>query len=186
MSPNPGSAATTPAPFGTLSFERVLLPHRSLPPRSFHLLMLTLGLISLSVGIGFVSIGAWPVMGFFGLDVALVYFAFRLNYRSARRSETIRLAGDAFTVERISVRGERRVWQFQPFWLRVILEEWGAERNRLLVASHGRSLVIGDIVTPAARRELAASIREALNRWRDALNPAGAATHHKPSTSFKP
>ena len=84
------------------------------------------------------------------------------------------------------MRGERRVWQFQPFWLRVILEEWGAERNRLLVASHGRSLVIGDIVTPAARRELAASIREALNRWRDALNPAGAATHHKPSTSFKP
>ena len=46
----------------------------------------------------------------------------------------------------------------------------------LLVASHGRSLVIGDIVTPAVRRELAASIREALKCWRDTLNPAGAAT----------
>jgi uncharacterized membrane protein len=149
--------ATAPAPFGGLSFERVLLPHRSLPPRGFHLLMLILGLISLAVGIGFVSIGAWPVMGFFGLDVALVYIAFRLNYRSARRSETIRLAGDVFTVERVDVRGERRMWRFQPFWLRVIL-------------------VIGDIVTPAVRRELAASIREALRRWRDTLNPAGAAT----------
>ena len=186
MSPNPGSAATTPAPFGTLSFERVLLPHRSLPPRSFHLLMLTLGLISLAVGIGFVSIGAWPVMGFFGLDAALVYIAFRLNYRSARRSETIRLAGDAFTVERVSVGGERRMWRFQPFWLRVILEEHGDEWNRLLVASHGRSLVIGDIVTPAVRRELAASIREALKHWRDTLNPAAATTHQRPSTSFKP
>jgi len=168
--------ATTPAPFGGLPFERVLLPHCSLPPRGFHLLMLILGLISLSVGIGFVSIGAWPVMGFFGLDVALVYFAFRLNYRSALRSETIRLAGDVFTVERVDVRGERRMWRFQPFWLRVILEERGDEWNRLLVASHGRSLVIGDIVTPAVRRELAASIREALRRWRDTLNPAGAAT----------
>ena len=148
------------------------MPHRSLPPRGFHLLMLILGLISLAVGIGFVSIGAWPVIGFFGLDVALVYLAFRLNYRSARRSETIRLAGDAFTVERVSVRGERRMWRFQPFWLRVILEERGDEGNRLLVASHGRSLVIGDFVTPAARRELAAAIREALSRWRDALNPA--------------
>jgi uncharacterized membrane protein len=175
MSRNFGDA-TAPAPFGRLSFERVLLPHRSLPPRSFHLLMLILGLISLAVGIGFVSIGAWPVMGFFGLDVALVYFAFRLNYRSARRSETIRLAGDVFTVERVDVRGERRMWRFQPFWLRVILEERGDEWNRLLVASHGRSLVIGDIVTPAVRRELAASIREALRRWRDTLNPAGAAT----------
>jgi len=168
--------ATTPAPFGGLPFERVLLPHRSLPPRGFHLLMLILGLISLAVGIGFVSIGAWPVMGFFGLDVALVYIAFRLNDRSARRSETIRLAGDVFTVERVDVQGERRMWRFQPFWLRVIFEERGDEWNRLLVASHGRSLVIGDIVTPAVRRELAASIREALKRWRDTLNPAGAAT----------
>jgi uncharacterized membrane protein len=166
---------TASAPFGGLSFERVLLPYRSLPPRGFHLLMLILGLISLAVGIGFVSVGAWPVIGFFGLDVALVYIAFRLNYRSARRSETIRLAGDAFTVERVDVRGERRMWRFQPFWLRVILEERGDEWNRLLVASHGRSLVIGDIVTPAVRRELAASIREALRRWRDTLNPAGAA-----------
>jgi uncharacterized membrane protein len=167
------SADCTAAPptFGSLFFERVLLPHRSLPPRAFHLLMLILGLIGLAVGIGFVSIGAWPVTGFFGLDVVLVYFAFRLSYRSARRSETIRLAGDAFTVERVSVRGERRMWQFQPFWLRVILEERSDERNRLLVASHGRSLVIGDILPPAARRELAASIREALRRWREALNP---------------
>jgi uncharacterized membrane protein len=184
MNRNFGSA-TAPA-LQSLSFERVLLPHRSLPPRGFHLLMLILGLISVAVGIGFVSIGAWPVMGFFGLDVALVYLAFRLNYRSARRSETIRLADDTFTVERVDVRGERRLWRFQPFWLRVILEERGDEWNRLLVVSHGRSLAIGDIVTAAARRELAASIRDALKRWRDALNPASAATHQRPSTSFRP
>jgi uncharacterized membrane protein len=176
MSAGPGCTAASPT-FGSLFFERVLLPHRSLPAHGFRVLMLILGLISLAVGIGFVSIGAWPVTGFFGIDVVLVYFAFRLSYRSARRSETIRLAGDVFTVERVSVRGKRRVWQFQPFWLRVILEERSDERNRLLVASHGRSLVIGDVLPPAARRELAASIREALRRWRDALNPAGAATH---------
>jgi uncharacterized membrane protein len=161
--------ADAAAPFGRLFFERVLLPYRSLPPRGFHILMLTLSLISLAVGIGFVSIG------FFGLDVALVYVAFRLSYRSARRSETIRLADDAFTVERVSVWGARRMWQFQPFWLRVILEERDDESNRLLVASHGRSLAIGDFATPAARAELAETIRDALKRWRAALNPASAA-----------
>lgn len=184
MSSSAGCAA--PTPFGDLFFERVLSPHRSLPPRGFHLLMAALGLVSLAVGIGFVLIGAWPVVGFFGFDVALVYIAFRLNYRSARRRETLRLASDAFTVERVSVRGERRMWRFQPFWVRVILEERSDDGNRLLVGSHGRSLVIGDFVTPAARRELAASIREALRRWRDALNPAAAAMHQRPSTSFKP
>ena len=169
MAPPPADAPTA-APRRRFFFERVLLPHRSLPRHGFHVMMLVLGLVSLAVGIGFVSIGAWPVTGFFGLDVALVYLAFRLNYRSARRSEILRLAGDAFTVERISVRGDRRVWRFQPYWLRVVLEERDADRNRLFVASHGRFLAIGDYIPAAARRELAATIRDALSRWRAAIH----------------
>jgi uncharacterized membrane protein len=155
-------------------FERVLLPHRSLPARNFHLLMGILFLISLAVGIAFVSIGAWPVVGFFGLDVALVYLAFRVSYRSARQSETIRLAEDVFSVERVSVRGERHLWRFQPFWVRVILEERPDASNRLFIASHSRRLAIGDFVGPTIRRELAGTIRDALARWRNSLNPATA------------
>jgi uncharacterized membrane protein len=169
---NPSSADAQPAsPPGRLYFERVLLPHRSLPPRGFHLLMLILGLCSIAAGTGFVIAGAWPVIGFFGLDVALVYVAFRVSYRSARCSETLRLVEDAFTVERIGIRGERRFWRFQPFWLRIVLEERPDRSNRLLVASHGKSLVIADFLAPAARRELAATIRDALAVWRDKLNP---------------
>jgi uncharacterized membrane protein len=184
MTQSPGYAE----PLAPLFFEQVLRPHRSLPPRGFHLLMMVLGLISLGAGILFVSIGAWPIIGFFGLDVALVYVAFRLSYRSGRQSERIRLAGDAFTVEQLSVRGERRMWRFEPFWLRVILEEKADESNRLLVASHGRSLVIGAFVTAAMRRELAAAIRDALRRWRNALNPRAetAGSPHSPSTSPTP
>jgi uncharacterized membrane protein len=139
-------------------------------------------------GVGFVAIGAWPVIGFFGLDVGLVYLAFRLNYRSARQSETIRLADDAFTVERVSVRGERRHWRFEPFWVRVILQERSDASNRLLVASHGRSLVIGDFAPPATRRELALTLHDALTRWRNSLNPAWQAGEalQRPSTSFSP
>ena len=166
------TCADPPAPSRRPFFERVLSPHRSLRSRNFHLLMGLLGLTSFAAGVGFVAIGAWPVFGFFGLDVALVYVAFRLNYRTARQSETIRLADDVFSVERVSVRGERRNWRFQPFWVKVILEERSDTSNRLLVASHGRRLVIGDFVPPATRRELAASLREALARWRNSLNPA--------------
>ena len=153
-------------------YERVLWPHRSLPHRGFRALMLFLGLLSLAAGIGFVSVGAWPICGFFGLDVALLYLAFRISYRSARQRETLRLADDQFTVERVGVYGERRQWRFQPFWLRVVLEERPNDSNRLLLASHGRSLVIGDFLAPPLRRELAANLREVLARWRAALNPA--------------
>ncbi len=173
MTADPDPIAPSAAP-GAVMFERVLLPHRSLPPRGFHRLMAVLFVISVAVGIGFVSMGAWPVCGFFGLDVGLIYLAFRLSYRSARRRETLRLAGDEFTVERVSIRGERRTWRFQPFWLRVVLERRGEDSNRLSLVSHGKSLVIGDFLPPPSRPELAESLRAALARWRAALNPATA------------
>lgn len=152
-------------------FERVLLPYRSLPPRGFRLMMLGLGLLSLVVGVTFVALGCWPVVGFFGLDVALLYLAFRLSYRSARQREVLRLASDDFTVERIDIYGERRLWRFQPFWLKVVLEEQPGRPSRLVVASHGRRLPIGDFLGAPVRRELAESLRAALARWRAALNP---------------
>jgi uncharacterized membrane protein len=153
-------------------FERVLLPYRSLPPRGFNVLMMVLAGISIAVGTLFVSLGAWPVCGFFGLDVGLVYFAFRLSYRSARQRETLRLADDQLTVERIGIRGERRLWRFQPFWVRVVYEERPDDSNRLSLASHGQTLPIGTFLPAPVRREVAATLRDALARWRAALNPS--------------
>ena len=174
MSATLDTAGPADRPLTHVFFERVLLPHRSLPPYGFRVLMGLLTVLSIAVGIGFVSVGAWPISGFFGLDVALLYLAFWLSYRSARQCETLRLDDDQFTVERVGIYGERRLWRFQPFWLRVVLEERPDESNRLLLASHGRSLVIGDFLPPPLRRELAMTLREVLARWRAALNPATA------------
>jgi uncharacterized membrane protein len=153
-------------------FERVLMPYRSLPPRSFNILMLVLAGISIAVGTLFVSLGAWPVCGFFGLDVGLVYLAFRLSYRSARQRETLRLVDEELTVERVGIRGDRRLWRFQAFWVRVIFEEKPDDSNRLSLASHGQTLPIGAFLPSPVRREVATTLRDALTRWRAALNPA--------------
>jgi len=151
--------------------DTVLAPHRSLPPAGFAAIMAIFGGISFIAGIFFVLHGAWPVMGFFGLDVGLIYLAFRINYRSARRAERIRLLSDALTVDRLGVRGERRSWRFQPYWLRVILEEKGDDSNRLIITSHGRSLVLGSFLGAGERRSVAALIEDALARWRAHLAP---------------
>jgi uncharacterized membrane protein len=152
-------------------FDAVLYPHRSLPPQGFMLLMLVLSVVSFAAGVSFVLLGAWPILGYFGLDVLLVYLAFRASYRSARMHEWVRLTEDTLTVERVGQRGERRRWQFQPYWLRVVLEERN-ETNRLVLTSHGRELVVGGFLAPAERRNLAVALKEALNRWRHHIGPA--------------
>jgi uncharacterized membrane protein len=152
-------------------FDAVLYPHRSLPPQGFMLLMLVLSVVSFAAGVSFVLLGAWPILGYFGLDVLLVYLAFRASYRSARMHEWVRLTEDTLTVERVGQRGERRRWQFQPYWLRVVLEERN-ETNRLVLTSHGRELVVGGFLAPAERRNLAVALKEALSRWRHHIGPA--------------
>jgi uncharacterized membrane protein len=157
------------APPEQIFFDAKLSPHRSLPPQGFFWVMMLLAGISFCVSLGFVLAGAWPVTGFFGLDVVLVYLAFRLSYRSARQIENVRLTKAAFDVERVSIRGERRRWRFEPFWLRIVFEEEDEGQNRLLVSSHGKSMPLGAFLSAPERRRLALGLKTALTNWRNAL-----------------
>lgn len=150
-------------------YDAVLKPHRSLPPKGFAVLMLGLAGVSGGACLVLVLNGAWPVTPFFGLDLALVYGAFRLSYRQARQTEALRLTDDNLTVERVSIYGERRRWQFQPFWLRLSFEEKDAHTNRLVLRSHGSSLALGTFLGPDERRGVARGLKDALARWRRSL-----------------
>jgi uncharacterized membrane protein len=104
-------------------FDAVLYPNRSLGSFGFALLMSAIVVVSAAVGAGFFVIGAWPVTGFFGLDVLLVYLAFRWNYRQGRRAELIRLDHEGLTVRRVEPSGRHREWRFEPYWVRVSMDD---------------------------------------------------------------
>ncbi len=157
--------AADPAVF----FEARLQPYRSLPPKGFGAVMVVLAGASFCLSVGCVMLGAWPVTGFFGLDVGLVYLAFRVSYRSARKIEHVRLTAADLTVERIGVRGDRRRWRFEPVWARLVFEEIDEDENRLAVTSHGRRLALGAFLSPVERRRLYHDLTDALARWRQAL-----------------
>lgn len=152
-------------------FDAILRPHRSLTPLGFALVMLAVAAISFTAGIAFLLKGAWPVFGFFGLDVALVYWAFRANFRSGRLYETVRLTRDLLVVRRVEPGGESRTWTFQPSWLSLTLADPEEHHCRLVLASRGRSVTIGSFLAPGERCELAAALGDALARAR---RPAGA------------
>lgn len=162
------SMTDTPSdrPDSPLLFDAILYPHRSLSPRGFTILMVLLGIISFLAGIGFVTLGAWPVFGFFGLDVALVYLAFKLNYRAARNYETVQLSETALRVARGGPKGERESLSFQPNWVRVEMDDPPEHESQLRLTSHGRSVVIGAFLTPEERLDLARALRTELARLR--------------------
>lgn len=144
-------------------FDAVLYPSRSLPPAGFALLMTAVVVVSTAVGAGFFLIGAWPVTGFLGLDVLLLYFAFRWNYRQARRAEFIRLDGEGLLVRRVEPSGRSREWRFDPFWVQVRID---AATDRLILRSHGQQIAVGDFLVSTEREEVAAALRDALGEHR--------------------
>lgn len=147
-------------------FDAILHPHASLSPRGFFLMMAAIGTVSFCAGVAFVLIGAWPVFGFFGLDVLLVYGAFKLNYRDARRYETVRLTDSTLTVERVAPSGRRERWHFQPYWLQVEIDDDTAARSMLTLRSHGRIVEIGSFLTLDEKIDLANALRAELAKLR--------------------
>src|SRR5580704_10402893 len=100
-------------------FSAILTPHRSLGRTGFLAVMLSIGGISFAAGLVFFIIGAWPVVGFLGLDVLLVYWAFRVSYRAAAAFEEVTVTPSELKVRKVSHRGEVREWMLNPVWVRV-------------------------------------------------------------------
>ncbi len=156
----PGIEVETPP------FSAVLTPHRSLGPKGFLVFMAAVSLISFGGGLMFFVMGAWPVMGFMGLDVLLIYVAFRINFRALRVYETVDLTEDKLTVTRVAPNGHARVWSFNPYWVRLNLEERVGRMSELALTSHGERLVFGGFLTDPEREDFAAALKQALHEAR--------------------
>jgi uncharacterized membrane protein len=144
-------------------FSAVLTPHRSLGPTGFLIFMLVLSAASFITGMVFFLAGAWPVLGFCGLDVLLVYWAFRLNYRSGRAYEQVTVTPSELKVRQVSHHGRVSEWTLNPLWVRldrVTHAEFGIER--LFLVSHGRRLAIAGCLGPQEKESFATALSAAL------------------------
>jgi uncharacterized membrane protein len=144
-------------------FSAVLTPHRSLSPTGFLIFMLVLGGISFISGMAFLMAGAWPIFGFFGLDVLLVYWAFRINYRAARAYEEVTVTGSELTLRKVSHHGHVSEWTLNPLWVRLDRDEhaeFGIER--LYLVSRGKRLPIASFLGPDEKASFAHALTAAL------------------------
>jgi uncharacterized membrane protein len=144
-------------------FSALLTPHRSLNRTGFLVLMGFLSVVSFAAGVAFLMMGAWPVFGFFGLDILVIYWAFRINFRRARASEEILVTPSELRVRRVSHRGHVVEWVLNPLWVQLEQKthaEFGIER--LYLVSRGRRVSIGSFLGAEEKASFAKALMAAL------------------------
>ena len=148
-------------------FSAIITPHRSLSRTGFLVVMGLVGGVSFSSGLFFFLLGAWPVVGFMGLDVLLVYWAFRINYRAAAAFEQITVTSSELRVRRVTHRGQVTEWTLNPVWTRLdreTHEDYGL--LRLFLVSHGDKLAVAGFLSPKERESFATALSAALGEAR--------------------
>jgi uncharacterized membrane protein len=148
-------------------FSATLTPHRSLNRTGFLVVMAFVSVVSFAAGVAFLLMGAWPVFGFFGLDVLAVYWAFRISFRRAKAYEEIRLTPSKLYVRRVSYRGHVMEFSFNPLWVqldRKVHAEFGIER--LYLVSKGRRIAIGSFLGAEEKESFSNALMAALRAAR--------------------
>lgn len=161
---------TVPATSDASVFRAILHPHRSLSPKGFLILMIAIGSVSFVSGLAFLMMGAWPVMGFFGLDVLLVYWAFKLNYRAGRAYELVELTPRTLKLTQVAPSGESQSFEFNPYWVRILFTQRHDGGNHLSLASHGRELEFGRLLNNEERADFAQALKAALDGARSTFS----------------
>lgn len=148
-----------------LIFAARLTPYRSLEPEGFKWLMTTIGIICLTVGLVFYSLGLWPVLGFMGLDFLIIYWAFKANYRSAKAYEDVEVSRQHVLLRKVTEKGRETKFEFPQFGTRFKVdrhEKIGITKMRL--ANRNREVELGYFLNPLDRETFARAFSGALSQ----------------------
>ena len=152
-----------PANFDDVIFSATLRPHRSLGRRGMAILIAAIAGLSLSIGTFVWWIGAWPVIGFVGLDVAAIALPFHLNARAARAFEEVEVSRAAIVVRKVTASGRAQELRFNPQWVRLDVEELEDEGVvRVALRLRDRRVPVGAFLNPRDRETFARALNAAL------------------------
>ncbi len=135
-----------------------------------HALRLVFGVvlaINLAFALNFLLRGAWPIAPFMGADVALLGWGLMASARAARRYEHVTLTPSRLAILRQPVKGQASQVEFNPYWVRVRIENEPQPGSALTLTSHGRSVQVGTFLGPNERLSFAGLLKNALHAARE-------------------
>jgi len=153
----------------TAYFDLRLTPNRSFDRAHVWRVVGGVAVIFAVMGARLWVLGAWPVVPFMIIDVALLWWAFKASYRSGLAFETLRLDDAALQVCTVSPRGAERRVAFEPYWTQVQLERVSDLENRLWLACRGHRVRVAECLSPAEREQVRDVIADGLRRCRNGV-----------------
>jgi len=148
-------------------FDATLKPNPPMSATALKLVVSMVATINLGFGLYFIWRGAWPVTPFMGADVALLAWALNAGRVAARAWERVKLTPDALHIWRQPARGSASEIEFNPYWVRVDMDDPPTRTSKLMLWSHGRAIQIGRFLVPEERLSFAQSLRAALRKARE-------------------
>ena len=133
------------------------VPNRSLGREGRLWFLGSIGATTLLVASAAAAIGAWPVMPFAGVEIALLAIAFRVVARHDADFERLEVGEHEVRVESRHALSVTRFVANRP-WARVIVRSRGY-RCTLGLAYAGRVVPLGRLLSDEGRRKLAQELR---------------------------
>ncbi len=151
----------------TILFEAVSTPPRSLSDRGMRWFCLLAVPAAGVPAVLFTFLGAWPVLGFAGVEMAMVLGLLSAHRRwTARQAEVVLLTPERLRVLAADGRGGRQEVALEPYWARVEMTERQGSAPVLHLTARGRSVEIGRYLSADEKGELAVALGGALRRYR--------------------
>ena len=115
-----------------------IYPNQSLRPKNFIILMFLITIPAGFISIAFYLTGAWPVLGFMGLEKILIYIAFKILFYRNKFYEHIVLNNKKLNIFCNKQNKVVKKIELEPTWLQVKIEDIYKNKDMLTLSSHGK------------------------------------------------
>ena len=148
-------------------FAAKLTPHRSLGQRGFRVVIAVVAVAATLTAITFYSIGAWPVVGFMGLDVVLIAWAMWAALKDGKRYEQVTLWRDQLELKQVDGAGKETLLRFNPGFVKLVVDRDFNERTTgVHFRTRDRDVVVGAFLNQDEKSSFAKAFGTALKRAR--------------------
>ena len=148
-------------------FAATLTPNRSLSRNGLRWVVAIFAIGVSIPGMIFFSLGAWPIVGFMGLDVIAVWWALSASMRDGRQMETVTLWPDELEFKRVTPSGKEELMRFNPFFVKLVIDRDYNERTTgLHLRTRDADTVIGAFLGPDDKASFAKAFGTALKKAR--------------------